>query len=296
MALNSKVIQESSIHQLPKMYRQLNGVDCGPIVLHDAAMIVRTQSILDPEWTPAKFRICAAVDISKGEGHFMTTDKDPLTEHVSLTNDVVQNRKMAADFHIGPLLDDVAVTKGLIKRFTQNERLNTCCMNAALHLFRKKQQGCIKIALLDCYFNQRAASSNVQKAAHDYLTWMAKQYGEDFDFAELHAVWIPMYLPDPDVPDGEQAHWWRLLYDIHSGQFSRACPLGNEKSYLEYEERARAFLELLMEVSTSLPCPLFLRERYSLEEKCTYLAKRYSAPPPAFPPTPLPPSSQGFDG
>ena len=243
--------------EFPLLYLQTNSVDCGPIVLNDAVSIVQPKN-LQSEWSCPTFRRCAAADVRLGHAHCMIKGKDPKRTYDNLVISIIQNKKVAVHSPTGIVLDDVAVTKGMLQRLTNNERLNTDCMNAALHLIRKEQPGPIKIAILDCYFNQRAEKSiKDNKVATDYLTWMKKEYGKDFDFSGLDSVWIPMYLPDPNEIDGEQAHWWRLIYNFKSCEFSRGCSLGNEKLYDDHEESAKIFLMRLLEVYLSVPFYLY---------------------------------------
>jgi hypothetical protein len=244
--------------QPPPLAKQHNNYDCGPIVLLDAVNLVHhlspdSSKVLSP---PNDLRQRLAADLSKGSFVFTTTKNADPKEVCSNITALINNKQVEASRTIGPVLDNIPVTKKMLQHFLRNARLTSDDMNAPLQLLRDTFQGNNTIAILDAEFCQRAERSVTDTAvAPNYLKWMLMSHGITFDFAQVKTVWIPMYLPDPDKPDGKFAHWWRLLYDTSSGTFSRGCSLGNQtqSKYSAQENAARAFLVKLTEVYISPP-------------------------------------------
>ena len=253
--------QQLTKHQLPPIAKQLNNYDCGLLVVLDAANLVQH---LSPDSTkslppPDDLRQRLAADLYKGSLHFTTTkNADPEIVCRSIIRDCIDNNELAASYEVGPVLDNIAVTKNMLQHFLGDERLTTDDINAPLQLLRDEVRGNNTIAILDAEFCQRAERSVTDTTvALNYLKWMLRSHGDKFDYAQVKAVWVPMYLPDPNESDGEFAHWWRLLYDTSSDTFSRGCSLGNETQsmYSAQEKAAKAFLMKLTEVYISPPPP-----------------------------------------
>ena len=245
--------QQLTKHQLPPISKQLNILDSGLLMVLDAANLVQHSSPGSTKYLPPpnELRRHVAADLFRGSLYFTKTkNADPNEVCRTIINDCIDNNDVEASYKIGPVLDNIAVTKEMLQHFLRDERLTISDMNAPLQMLRDEVRGNNTIAILCSEFCERAERSVTDKTvAPNYLKWMLESHGPKFDYAQVQTVWMPIYLPVPNEANREFAHWRWLRFHTSSSTFSRGCSLGKEtQSKYAQESAAKAFLMNLTEV------------------------------------------------